>query len=66
MDEMRDNLREIVRGHLEDKVRLLELEYQPVPSESVASESVALESVASEKSVASESVASKATEKAWR
>ncbi|KAH7113188.1 putative cell surface metalloreductase [Dendryphion nanum] len=61
MDEMRDNLREIVRGHLEDKVRLLELEYQPVPSESVASE----KSVASE-SVASESVASKATEKSWR
>ncbi|KAF2672904.1 cell surface metalloreductase [Microthyrium microscopicum] len=36
-DEMRDNLREIVRGHLKDKVRLLELEYQPVTSESVAS-----------------------------
>ena len=40
MDEMRDNLREIVRGHLKDKVRLLELEYQPVASESVAAKAV--------------------------
>ena len=36
MDDMRDNLREIVRGHLKAKVRLLELEYQPVASESMA------------------------------
>ncbi|OAL42592.1 hypothetical protein IQ07DRAFT_525845 [Pyrenochaeta sp. DS3sAY3a] len=37
MDEMRDNLREIVCGHLKDKARLLELEYQPVTSGSAAS-----------------------------
>ncbi|KAF2464139.1 uncharacterized protein BDR25DRAFT_361874 [Lindgomyces ingoldianus] len=39
-DEMRDNLREIVRGYLTDKVRLLELEYQPVTSKSVASKAM--------------------------
>lgn len=37
IDEMRDNLREIVRGHLKDKVRLLELEYQPVKMGRLAS-----------------------------
>ncbi|KAH8726708.1 cell surface metalloreductase [Phaeosphaeriaceae sp. PMI808] len=36
-DEMRDDLREIVRGHLKDKVRLLELEYQPVKTGRLAS-----------------------------
>jgi hypothetical protein len=29
MDKVRDHLRGVVRGHLNDNVRLLELEYQP-------------------------------------
>ena len=33
---MRDDLREIVRGHLDDKVRLLELEYQPLATSRLA------------------------------
>ena len=43
MNEIRDDLREIVRGHLEDKVRLLELEYQPGTTESLASNATIVE-----------------------
>jgi len=28
-DEVRDDLRNVVRGHLSDKVRFFELDYQP-------------------------------------
>jgi hypothetical protein len=42
MNEIRDDMREIVRGHLEDKVHLLELEYQPVTTESLASNATVL------------------------
>jgi hypothetical protein len=53
MNEVRDDLRDLVRSHLKDNVRLLELEYQPANSEKVTTiNGVATMALDSEKIVA--------------